>query len=77
MITVAQLIGHLQKYPGGLRVVLNAYEMGLDNAVEPCEIRIDLDVRDPSAGPDIFLEGESGSPAVFIGTVQRPEPIFG
>lgn len=77
MITVCELIGLLQKFPGGARVVVRGYEHGVDDIVEPSQIHLNLNVNgeDKSyAGPHEIIElppGFSWSPSVFIDGVRR------
>jgi hypothetical protein len=67
MVTVAELIGLLTQYPGGLRVVIRGYEGGISDITAPERIEIDLnanDAKDWFFGP--HEEARGGSPAVLI-----------
>ncbi|MCS3690983.1 hypothetical protein ABIF26_006484 [Bradyrhizobium elkanii] len=67
MITVAELIGELMKFPGGCRVVVRGYESGFNDAGVPEQIELDLNHHNPE---DWFFgshaEARGGSPAVLI-----------
>lgn len=75
MITVAELIGLLQQFEGGCRVVIRGYEGGVCDITAPTKIELDLNVNDEEQ--DWFLgpheETEGGSPAVLIGKAKRSE----
>jgi hypothetical protein len=70
IVTVTELIGLLQKFPGGYRVVVQGYEGGFDDITPPMKMGLDLDVN------RCWFEGshnqaEGGSPAVLIRSARK------
>jgi len=70
--TVAEMIAALSGLPGNLPVVVNGYEGGLEDAITPQQVAIELNVNASTStyyGPhEIADDPDKGLPAVFIGT---------
>lgn len=70
MLTVAELIGLLTKFPGGTRVVVALGNgINVEDAMPPVEIKVEIGRSRHSV-----VESELGLPAVFIGSAQPPSP---
>jgi hypothetical protein len=77
MLTVGELIGLLQKFPFGYRVVVPGYEFGFSDVGDPQKIELNLNVH---TAEDWFAgaheEAEGGSPAVLIASPStEPEDV--
>jgi hypothetical protein len=71
MITAAQLIDRLTRFPGDGRVVVRGYEEGADDVSPPRLVNLDLNVNEEDYGPHAIVD--RGVPAVFISDVRRDE----